>query len=132
MKVPDEDHEITVIYPARIQHGRVGEALDDSDLLSICEQSGDSEGNLRFALETTSFPLSSAVQPSSPPPPEPSVSVAVPRLRPGEVQGRDHSFDGLGGYEASDESSSRRSGMLPGTRAAAFPLKLLILENFHI
>jgi hypothetical protein len=117
LKIPDEDHDITVIYRGHIQRGRMGDALNDSSLLSMCEQFGDSEGNLRFALETTSFPRSSAVQP----PPSPSdLSLPPPlsRLRSGEVQIRDHSFDGLGGYEASDEGSSKRSAVHPGTRVA--------------
>lgn len=112
LKVPDEDHDITVIYQAHVR-GRMGDALSDSSLLSLCEQFGDSEGTFRFALETTSFPRSSAVQP---PPSDLSLPPPLSRLRSGEVQIRDHSFDGLGGYEASDEGSSKRGAMHPGTR----------------
>lgn len=89
----------------------MGDALSDSSLLSMCEQFGDSEATLRFALGTTSFPRSSAI----PPPPPTNDQQPLARLRSGDLQIRDlHSFDGLGGYEASDEGSAKRGGSHSG------------------
>lgn len=136
LKVPDEDYDITVIYRAQVGGGRTSEALDNSALLSTCEQFGDSAGSLQFVLGTISFPRSSAVQ-QPPSPPELSIPVPLPRIQSKEVQLRDYP-DGLGGYEASDEGSSKRSGMITGTHKApanlAFPLMyhVVILGNFHI
>ncbi|KAF8312102.1 hypothetical protein DL93DRAFT_1340158 [Clavulina sp. PMI_390] len=106
LRIPDEDYDITSLYQGHITSGRIGDALSNEALLQMCERMGDSEGSLRFTLGKTSFPRSSAITPLY------SKFSESPylRTRSSDVQTQNHpAFDGLNGYEASDENTDQSS-----------------------